>query len=266
MSPRPLVPSGATFIGLRSAAQMAFDQCAWHPRGGSRYRFSGAVLEVRVGGVRCAGARPDRGRDRPETAISALAPGLLAGARAALVLEAPMLVPVPDGRPGAWRRLGKARDGEGNRPWSARAGASAQATGLAQGAWMLRQLAITAPGLAATTRPESWQRGARPTWMIGSKGPGLPGRPPRQRHRTRRRHPGAGGHLGHRTAPHPASGPRRNTSRQLADQHPPLPLNFRHPQARARQCQIRMAQDTRRTWAWANRQEWRRGRPHDRGL
>jgi hypothetical protein len=95
----------------------------------------------------------------PETAVSALAPGLLAGAQAALLLEAPMSVPVPGGQPGAWRRLGKARDGEGNRPWSAGAGAAALATGLAQGAWMLRQVAITVPGLAATTRPESWRRG-----------------------------------------------------------------------------------------------------------
>ena len=95
----------------------------------------------------------------PETAVSALASGLLAGARAALLLEAPMSVPVPDGRPGAWRSLGKARKGEGNRPWSAGAGASAMATGLAQGAWMLRQLASTVPGLGATTRPESWQHG-----------------------------------------------------------------------------------------------------------
>ena len=37
----------------------------------------------------------------PETAVSALAPGLLAGAQAALLLEAPMSVPVPDGQPGS---------------------------------------------------------------------------------------------------------------------------------------------------------------------
>lgn len=98
----------------------------------------------------------------PETAVSALAPGLLAGARAALLLEAPMSVPVPDGQPGAWRKLGKARDGEGNRPWSAGAGAAVLATGLAQGAWMLRQLTLTVPGLAATTQPRSWPRGGAP--------------------------------------------------------------------------------------------------------
>lgn len=91
----------------------------------------------------------------PETAVSALAPGLLSGARAALLLEAPMSVPVPDGQSDAWRTLGKARNGEGNRPWSAGAGAAALATGLAQGAWMLRQLAVMVPGLAVTTRPVS---------------------------------------------------------------------------------------------------------------
>src|SRR5260370_10635106 len=95
----------------------------------------------------------------PETAVSALASGLLSGAQAALLLEAPMSVPVPDGQPDAWRTLGKARHGEGNRPWSAGAGADALATGLAQGAWMLRQLAVTVPGLAATTRPRSWRHG-----------------------------------------------------------------------------------------------------------
>jgi hypothetical protein len=43
----------------------------------------------------------------PETAVSALAPGLLSGARAALLLEAPMSVPVPDGQSDAWRTLGE---------------------------------------------------------------------------------------------------------------------------------------------------------------
>src|SRR5262245_47222343 len=95
----------------------------------------------------------------PETAVSMLAPGLMAGAQAALLLEAPMAVPVPGSKPDAWRGLGKARDGEGNRPWSAGAGSGALATGLAQGAWMLRQLAVTVPGLTATTQPGSWLRG-----------------------------------------------------------------------------------------------------------
>jgi hypothetical protein len=88
-----------------------------------------------------------------------LVPGLLQGAQAALLLEAPMSVPVPGGQPGAWRGLGKARHGERNRPWSAGAGTGALATGLAQGAWMLRQIAATAPGLAVTTQAGAWQPG-----------------------------------------------------------------------------------------------------------
>ena len=95
----------------------------------------------------------------PQSAVSALVLGLLTGAQAALVLEAPMSVPVPGGQPDAWLGLGKARRGERDRPWSAGAGASALATGLAQGTWMLRQLAIMVPGLAATTQPGTWRRG-----------------------------------------------------------------------------------------------------------
>ena len=94
----------------------------------------------------------------PETAVSMLTPALLAGAPAALLLEAPMALPVPGSTPHAWHLLGKARGGEGNRPWSAGAGAGSLATGLAQGAWMLRQLAAAVPGLTATTQPGSWQR------------------------------------------------------------------------------------------------------------
>jgi hypothetical protein len=95
----------------------------------------------------------------PDMAVSMLTPGLVAGAPAALLLEAPMAVPVPGSKPDAWLGLGKARDGEGNRSWSAGAGAGALATGLVQGAWMLRQLTATVAGLAATTQPGSWRRG-----------------------------------------------------------------------------------------------------------
>jgi hypothetical protein len=95
----------------------------------------------------------------PEVAVSALVSGLMEGGQAAVLLEAPMAVPVPGSKPGAWRGLGKARAGEGNRPWSAGAGTGALATGLAQGAWMLRQLAAAVPKLTATTQPESWRRG-----------------------------------------------------------------------------------------------------------
>lgn len=94
----------------------------------------------------------------PQTAVAALVAGLAWVRQAVLLLESPLSVPVPAGEDG-WRLLGKARDGEGNRPWSAGAGAGALATGLAQGAWMLRQLAEAVPGLSATTQPDLWQAG-----------------------------------------------------------------------------------------------------------
>jgi hypothetical protein len=100
-----------------------------------------------------------KGGADPESAVAALVPRLLAGAQAVLLLEAPMSVPVPGGQPGAWRGLGKARRGERNRPWSAGADAGVLATGLAQGAWMLRQLEVLVPGLAVTTQLGVWRRG-----------------------------------------------------------------------------------------------------------
>lgn len=102
-------------------------------------------------------------------AVWALVPGLLTGAQAVLVLEAPMSVPVPGGQPDAWHELGKARRGDRGRPWPAGAGAGALAAGLAQGGWMLRELAITVPGLAATTQPGTWRRGRGAT-PAGARG------------------------------------------------------------------------------------------------
>lgn len=96
--------------------------------------------------------------DDPELAVAALVAGLDDGRQAALLLEAPTSVPVPDTGPG-WRFLGKARAGEGNRPWSAGAGAGALATGLAQGAWLLGHLAASRPGTTATSQADVWRRG-----------------------------------------------------------------------------------------------------------
>jgi hypothetical protein len=98
----------------------------------------------------------------PQTAVSALVAGLAWGGQAALLLESPLSVPVPAGQEDGWRRLGRAREGERNRPWSAGAGAGVLATGLAQGAWMMRQLAEAVPGLTATTQPDPWRSGAAP--------------------------------------------------------------------------------------------------------
>ena len=79
---------------------------------GPSSKFAWAAFDAPERQVMAAGTDPG-------TVVSALAPGLLSGARAALLLEAPIPVPVPDGQPDAWRTLGKARNGEGSRPWSA---------------------------------------------------------------------------------------------------------------------------------------------------
>ncbi|MBZ9639414.1 hypothetical protein [Streptomyces sp. PSKA30] len=103
----------------------------------------------------------------PEAAVRALTAALVSGRPAALALEAPMSVPVPDAdRADAWQALGRARGGEGNRPWSAGAGAGVLATGLAQAAWMLARLALLAPGTAVTTQPDRWAAAHGPRLLL----------------------------------------------------------------------------------------------------
>ncbi|MFI7410389.1 hypothetical protein ACIBU0_17180 [Streptomyces sp. NPDC049627] len=92
----------------------------------------------------------------PATAARAVTGALTGGGSAVLALEAPMAVPVP----GDWTLLGKGRAGEGNRPWSASAGAGALGTGLVQGAWMLSELGRAVPGVAVTTQLSRWAGGA----------------------------------------------------------------------------------------------------------
>jgi hypothetical protein len=97
----------------------------------------------------------------PETAVSALARGLLSSARAALLLEAPMSVPVPDGQPDAWRTLGKSRNGEGNRPWSAGAGAAALASRSAAPQLPGTARNLSRPPTAATVTRHAVRHGGR---------------------------------------------------------------------------------------------------------
>ncbi|MEV5434898.1 hypothetical protein AB0K80_02520 [Streptomyces sp. NPDC052682] len=113
--------------------------------------FAWAALDVPSAGSALAGYGSD-----PASAVAAAAEALADGRRAVLALEAPMAVPVPQ----AWVELGRGRAGEGNRPWSASAGAGALGTGLAQGAWMLGELGRAVPGLTATTQVRRWTGGA----------------------------------------------------------------------------------------------------------
>jgi len=93
--------------------------------------------------------------DNPESCVDELASSLGAGSLVALLFEAPMAVPVPSAATG-WRGLGSALVGEGNRAWSAGAGSGALATGLAQGAWILGELAATRPTTTVTTQVTGW--------------------------------------------------------------------------------------------------------------
>ena len=70
------------------------------------------------------------------------------GRPVALGFEAPLFVPVPISSPA----FGRARDGECNRAWSAGAGSCVLTTGLAQTAWVLRNLREGCPtqALSAT--------------------------------------------------------------------------------------------------------------------
>jgi hypothetical protein len=73
--------------------------------------------------------------------VDAVSEDLAANRPVALGFECPLYVPVPE-QP---LRLGTARIGEGNRSWSAGAGAGAMATGAVQVAWILDQLRRRAP-------------------------------------------------------------------------------------------------------------------------
>lgn len=68
--------------------------------------------------------------------VESLAHDLVEGVPVALGLECPLFVPIP-ADPTA---LTSARRGEGNRPWSAGAGAAALATGLTETVWILQEV------------------------------------------------------------------------------------------------------------------------------
>jgi len=93
----------------------------------SRGNFGWARLVVDSGGSVCnTGCEIQAFAD-------AIAADINAGHAIALGFECPLFVPVPDDPDG----LTSARSGEGNRPWSAGAGASSLATGLTETVWIL---------------------------------------------------------------------------------------------------------------------------------
>lgn len=82
-----------------------------------------------------------------------IAKDLTAGLNVALGFECPLFVPVADNP----QRLTSAREGEGNRSWSARAGCAALAVGLTEYAWVFEKIRKLAHGVAI--RPSfSWEQ------------------------------------------------------------------------------------------------------------
>lgn len=77
-----------------------------------------------------------RGGRQIEELVNAVTTDLRGGASVALGFEAPLTVPVPE----AAEKLGGSRPGDGDRSWSAAAGAAALATGIVQTAWVLRKV------------------------------------------------------------------------------------------------------------------------------
>lgn len=83
----------------------------------------------------------DHDSSSPHDLAKAVVNELTAGRPVALGFECPLFVPVPE----KVASLGAGRGGEGNRPWSAGAGAGSLATGLVQAAWVLRAVRSERP-------------------------------------------------------------------------------------------------------------------------
>ena len=77
--------------------------------------------------------------------VDDIAERLNSGTKVSLGFECPLWVPVRDDP----KKLTSARSGEGNRPWSAAAGAASLATGLTECAWILQKIRNQAPNAMA---------------------------------------------------------------------------------------------------------------------
>jgi len=94
-----------------------------------------------------------RGSD-PRELAAAVAADLMRRTPVALGFECPLFVPVPEDP----ARLTARRDGEGQRPWSAAAGAASLVTGLTETVWVLRELRrLVSAGVAAFLEWEAFR-------------------------------------------------------------------------------------------------------------
>lgn len=121
----------------------------------------GSVPNGRFGWARVASGENDveRHRDGTEIAqlVDALAADIGAGRPVALGFECPLYLPVPD-KP---LLLGRARQGEANRSWSAGAGAGALATGAVEVAWILAALRERLPASGPTLDWDAFMQSGR---------------------------------------------------------------------------------------------------------
>jgi hypothetical protein len=93
-----------------------------------------------------------RGGSDPAGATAAVADALKANEWVALGLESPLVIPIPK----AWEDLGKRRDHEGARAWSAGAGVAAMGTGLVQLAWICSEVKRACGPVGTTAQPDNW--------------------------------------------------------------------------------------------------------------
>jgi hypothetical protein len=107
----------------------------------------GSIARKRLGWAAARDEGEVAGRKDISALVDALSADLESGP-VALGFECPLWLPVPDDPDD----LGRARSGEGNRPWSAGAGPAALATGLVQVSWVLGELRRRAPAADAYLR------------------------------------------------------------------------------------------------------------------
>jgi hypothetical protein len=141
--------------------------------------FCADVGSVKAGNFAWARTEPpappiaDHDSSSPADLASAVAKELGDGRPVALGFECPLFVPVPT----ADTALGAARNGEGNRAWSAGAGTGALATGLVQAAWVLGAIRARRPDeqLHLEWSPFAARRSGLLVWeafvSAGAKGP-----------------------------------------------------------------------------------------------
>jgi hypothetical protein len=109
----------------------------------------------------------------PEGTAQAVIAALDVGRPTAVGWEAPGVLPVP--MRGDWERLGRARAIDGNRSWSAFAGATITGLGIVQATWRCRAVAGARGRVRCTCDPQRWeQHGGLLLWEAFVSGSGKP--------------------------------------------------------------------------------------------